>query len=94
MTSKEILTQLFNEANRFACEEPKYTTHDLWEMCKQIQKDLEVLEILKKLPFDIYLNGGGDDWSWFIDLKQSFILSEEEYNKIKEWLNDNIRIIK
>ena len=53
---------------------------------EQIRKDLEVLEILKKLPFEIYLNGGGDDWSWFIDLKQSFIISEEQASKIKEWL--------
>lgn len=46
MTSKQALTELFNEANRLSCEEPKYTTHELWEMCRQIEKDLEVLEIL------------------------------------------------
>ena len=47
MKSKEVLTNLFCEANRFSCEEPKFTTHNLWEMCNQIEKDLEVLEILK-----------------------------------------------
>lgn len=51
-----------------------------------IRKELKVLEILKKLPFEICLNGGGDDWSWFIDLKQSFIISEEDAKTIKEWL--------
>ena len=50
------------------------------------QEYLEVLEILKKLSFEIYQNGGGDNWQWFIDLKQSFNLSEEEARKIKEWL--------
>lgn len=48
MNSLEALTNLFCEANRFSCEEPKFTTHDIWEMCKQIQKDLEVLETIKK----------------------------------------------
>lgn len=48
MESKQALTELFNEANRLSCEEPKYTTHDLWEMCKQIQKDLDLLDLYKK----------------------------------------------
>lgn len=62
---------------------------DIWletMIIQPIEKDLEVLEILKKLPFEIYLNGGGDDWEWFIDLKQSFIISKEQASKIKEWL--------
>lgn len=53
MKSKKFLTELFNEANRLWCEEPKYTTHDLWEMCKQIDKDLDILDFLKKLFVDI-----------------------------------------
>ena len=50
------------------------------------QEALEVLDILKKLPFEIYLNGGGNKWDYFIDMKQSFNLTEEEARKIKEWL--------
>ena len=88
MISKKALTALFTEANRCSCEEPKYTTHDLWEMAKLIQKDLEILELLKELPFEIYQNGGGDNWNWFIDTKQSFKISEETARKLKRWLKN------
>ena len=46
MTSKQALTELFNEANRLSMEKSKYTTADLWQMCKQIQDDLELLDSL------------------------------------------------
>lgn len=48
MTSKEALTALFTEANRLSCEEPKYTTHDLWEMASQIQNDLDNIEVIEE----------------------------------------------
>lgn len=60
MTSRQALTALFNEANRFSCEEPKYTTHDLWEMAKQIEKDLKFLEILKSNITDYSVEYGND----------------------------------
>ena len=100
MTSREILTQLFNEANRLACEEPKYTTHDLWEMCKQIEKDLEILETLKKyirvneLRETPQIMTGSPD----VDIVQNVVkkaldssifldlMLQEDAKKIKEWL--------
>lgn len=91
MKSKQFLTELFNEANRLWCEEPKYTTHDLWEMCKHIQDDLDVLEILK--GYFNYTEYG----QWYIDMQESDFdfkseCSKEEWDsspqkKIKEWLN-------
>ena len=74
------------------------------KLIKSIIKDLEVLEILKKLPFEIYqnqnnsvgswslyidTNGDGDNYSWYIETKQSIEISEEEYEKIKEWLEND-----
>lgn len=80
MKSKRLLTELFNEANKLSYEEAKYTTHDLWKMCEQIQKDLEVLEILKKYyKSDGWSNGG---------VIKFWEMSEEELKKIKEWANN------
>lgn len=77
MTSKELLTELFNEANRFSCEEPKYTTHDLWEMCKQIEQELEVLETIKANKNIIFSKNPnyGD-------------MNVDDYFKIYWWLNN------
>ena len=85
MTNREKLEEIRNDYNweTRSCDDDMY----FQDYFKQIDKDLEVLEILKELPFEIYLNGGGDDWEWFIDLKQSFIISEEQASKIKEWLD-------
>lgn len=85
MTSKEALTELFNEANRFPFEKPKYDTYDLLQFYEQIQRDLEALEILKKhmwfsfhkeLGFQVFCNDT-------IDLG-----NEEEFNLLKERLED------
>lgn len=52
---------------------------------KQAEKDLEILELLKELPFEIYQNGGGDNWHWFVDTKQSFAIDEERARNLKRW---------
>lgn len=79
MTSKQALTELFNEANRFSFEDYKYNTYDLWQMCKQIQNDLEVLECFKKL-FE------GEDLDGWIEF--NFYADISYINKIKEWLKN------
>lgn len=54
MTSKKLLPELFNEANRLSCEESKYTTYDIWKMCKEIEKDLEKLENIESKTLLFY----------------------------------------
>lgn len=78
MTNKQALTALFNEANRLSIEEPKYTTHDLWQMCRQIERGLEKSGALKDIEkeydidlvtlFNVLKNGG-----WFIDYRDKHI---------------------
>mgnify|MGYP007027057898 CR=1 FL=1 len=55
---------------------------------KTIAKDLEVLEILKKLEWEVYENGGGDNWNWFVDNKQSMKITDKDAQLLKEWLED------
>lgn len=52
----------------------------------KIEKDLEVVEILKRMKWSVYGNDGGNERKWFINTKQSMQLTEEEAEKIKEWL--------
>ena len=90
MTSKKLLTELFNEANRLSSEKPKYTTYNLYEMCEQIQKDLEVSEILKKYLF-IVEPDNEEDFKEFnrVDyLRLMDFMTREEYEVIKEWLEN------
>ena len=87
-----ILTALFNEANRLPFEEPKYATHELWEMCKQIQDNLQVLEIFKNnLKIEINDNPLYDG-SYLVYLENDenhyicISITEEEKNILKDWL--------
>ena len=58
-----------------------------------IKKDLEVLEILKR--FILVSKSDDDLFPYDIDVKQQYVsnrsclvLTEEEFNKIKEWLEN------
>lgn len=90
MTSKEALENIIKFLQDF--EDNLLIPIPAFTAClreiKVINRDLEVLKLLKKLPFEIYQNGGGDDWNWFIDTKQSFKISKEEAIKLKEWLKN------
>lgn len=83
MTSKEAFKELKENAQEI-CE---------WELdrLKIIEKDLEVLEILKKwivvnetyddlFPYEIKIKNE------YVSNRSCFILTEEDYRKIKEWL--------
>ena len=84
MTSIKIVRQLCDRCLPCACS---LTV----EQEQQIIRDLEVLEILKKLEWEVYENGGGDDWKWFIDTNQSMHITKEEAKKVKEWLENDSR---
>lgn len=74
MTSKEAL----NEVKNILYEEQTFK-NDTDELLKTIEKDLEVLEILKKhIKNSVCL---------YTDLIGSLIENVEEYDKVKEWLD-------
>lgn len=52
-------------------------------------KDLEVLEILKRVDWLVYNNGDKNDFNWYIDTNKSMKLTEEEAEKIQEWLEND-----
>lgn len=86
MTSKETRYGVVKSINNTNPDANGTVTNVICE--DTILNDFKVLEILKKLPFEIYQNGGGDSWNWYIDLKESTIISEEEKDMIKEWLKE------
>lgn len=92
MNSEEALTELFNEANRFSREEPKFTTYDLWEMYNQIEKDSEVLEILKHLINGLEetfnQEGISSDTTILGTIIKDYFINNDITGKVKEWLND------
>ena len=86
MTSKEALLELIST----------FYDKDLEEI-KIIEKELEVLEIIKKKKVCIYSiqeNDNFNDYNWelyFIYHRENaseMQLTETEFNLIKEWLND------
>ena len=102
MTSREALENWYNT------ESPRIKAYEYEQHYRLIKKDLEILEILKKYirvnelkekpqimtgppDVDIVLNvvKKALDGSIFLDL-----MLQEDAKKIKEWLNDNIRIVK
>ena len=85
MKSKQALDTVFD----LLCKRKHKSEDNLWlKLYETIKEDLEILELLKELPFEIYQNGGGDNWNWFIDTKQSFKISEETARKLKRWLKN------
>lgn len=61
---------------------------DFQEELKAIAKDWEVLKILKRIDWLLYLedNKYDWDWNWYIDTKQSMQITKEEFEMIKEWI--------
>ena len=85
MTSKQSLDTVFD----LLCKRKHKSEDNLWlKLYETIKEDLEILELLKELPFEIYQNGGGDNRNWFIDTKQSLKISEETARKLKRWLEN------
>lgn len=82
MTIKEIVQKLFDRC--MPCIMSLTADQE-----NRIIRDLEVLEILKKIKWDVYKNGGGDEWNWYIDTNKSMKITEEEAKKIKEWLEND-----
>lgn len=75
MTSKEALSDLFF----LAIGDEKHT-----KKCKEtIEKDLEVLEILKRM----LTVEKGSTW-YYLDTKHPFFETQEDIDKVKEWLEN------
>lgn len=80
MTSKQALTELFNEANRFPFEKPKYDTYELLKMSEQIQNDLEILEQLKTIEKEL-----GIDLVTLNKLRKADKIYVTFFDEIQEW---------
>lgn len=82
MRSKEVLENWYNTEST-ATKAYEYELH-----YRIIKKDLEILEILKRIDWLVYNNGDKNDFNWYIDINKSMKITEEEAEKIKGWLND------
>lgn len=80
MTSKEALKDIFMEALLLDKEKRAITNVELFERKEQIEKDLEILDTLKK-----YIRAG--HWSNEYTLL-SWEMKSRELKKIKEWCNE------
>lgn len=79
MTSKQLINHLCYEYNTINYDEEKL------KRIQEIKKDLEVLEILKKyISVDIEYN---QYWLKIYNIG-GIAISEEEYNKLKEWIEN------
>ena len=87
MTSKEAFEHIIFDARM---EKPIFSMY-YQEFLKPIEKDLEVLEILKKwivvnetyddlFPYEIKLRNG------YVSNKSCLVFTKDDYEKVKEWL--------
>ena len=102
MNSKEWIKELYREREYLLADKVNNKGSDWSESIKhydnigkallEISKDLEMLEILKKwivvnetnddlFPYEIKVKNG------YLSNKSCLVLIEEDYKKIKEWLN-------
>lgn len=89
--SKEALVQIKNHLYAILKEEAPELIHHYDNKFAIVEKDLEVLEILKskKVPIDIVKNciDYNRGYKFYnIGWLQDRALTEEEYRKIKEWM--------
>lgn len=89
MTSKEALKILFD----ILCErEHTNSEHNFWlKQYQTVEKDLDILEIIKNKRVDVsFLSKlkSLDDYNSFIFFENDEILSQSEFNILKEWLED------
>ena len=86
MDGKEALNTLFD----LLCERTHTNSeHSFWlKQYNCVLNDLEVLEILKRIDWLVFNNRDKNDFHWYIDTNKSMIITEEETNKLKEWLEN------
>ena len=79
MNSKEALEHIIFDAKM---EKPIFSMY-YQEFLKPIEKDLEVLEILKRMV----IVRKGTTW-YYLDTEHPFFESQEDIDKVKEWLEN------
>ena len=95
MTSKEFIENLKSNGIYY-CKECNLKGCDNCEKERNAQfdsviKDLEILEMLKKIPFYIdSFTGTCRNNYWYIKTKENTRISEEEKEKFREWLENGI----
>ena len=89
MTSKEALEHIIFDSKM---EKPIFSMY-YQEFLEPIEKDLEVLDILKKwvlvnetnddlFPYEIKLRNG------YVSNKSCLVFTKDDYEKVKEWLEN------
>lgn len=87
MTSKEALKRIILGTN---VDIHRSSIEEIDEAISLIEKDLEILEILKNKLVDItilYFSTCIEVYNCGFANRPKFQLTQEEYNKIKEWLD-------
>lgn len=86
MTSKEAIKSIEKQST---LDFLNYDSLCLFEQeLKVIQKDLEILEILKRFEWLVYQKRIQNVRNWYLDeYSKPVELTEEEAKKLKEWLN-------
>lgn len=92
MTSKDALYFLITNQKKFrdGFKFVNLKTHEtatVEDCYDTIMRDLEVLEILKKCNFDIDYEDGYDD-KFILGTRHYVEITQEDYEKIKEWLEN------
>ena len=95
MTSKEALQDLFTISNKITKDKLNLDTTEIFERYKVIREDLGVLDTLKKLFIDYFpavqlkkYTDGSHAIETTQDYNSMVQIDEEEYKKIKEWLEE------
>lgn len=77
MTSKQLINHLCYEYNT------KNYNEERLKAAQEIKKDLEVLEILKRMV----IVRKGTTW-YYLDTEHPFFESQEDIDKVKEWIEN------
>lgn len=93
MTSKEALKSMCNHCEKLSIRDGfigcpfRNISNDYCEEFETVEKDLEILEIIKKWSFiqENYKDGYGTFTQFLCNIHT--IGMKKDFNKIKEWLN-------
>lgn len=94
MNSKQALQDLFTISNKITKDKLNLDTKEIFERYKVIREDLEVLDTLKKLFIDYFpavqlkQYTDGSHAIETQDFCSILPIDEKEYEKIKEWLDN------
>lgn len=97
MTSKEKLHYIIGVLT-FGGNIPESELEVTFKLVKEVEKDLEVLEILRNNEISISYIKDSSNYNEYIEKCDYFrnlsYIKEEEYNKLKKWLENEVKYYK